>query len=69
MGNLSFSLLGRHYNYDAKAGLNSLTLKNRGTRYIRFKDGQLIEYNFASEEYSGSFWGPMKLEATGKMIF
>jgi len=29
----------------------------------------LIEYNFGSEEYSGSFWGPMKVEVTGKMYF
>lgn len=29
----------------------------------------MIEYNFASEEYCGSFWGPMKLEAMGRMVF
>lgn len=58
-----------YYNYEAKAGLNSLTLKNKGKRYIKFNSGQVVEYNFASEEYCGSFWGPMKLEAAGKMIF
>ena len=26
-------------------------------------------YNFASEEYSGSFWGAMKVEVKGKMKF
>jgi hypothetical protein len=36
---------------------------------MKFYDGQTIEYNFAAEEYSGSFWGAMKLEALGKMCF
>ncbi len=36
---------------------------------MEFSDGQLIEYNFGSEEYSGSFWGAMKVEVLGKMIF
>lgn len=67
-----------YYNYEANAGINSLALKNRGysnfnlylgNRVIQFKDGQKVEYNFASEEYCGSFWGTMKLEAKGKMIF
>ena len=58
-----------YYNYEAKAGLNSLTLKNRGKRYIKFKTGELLEYNFASEQYCGSFWGPMKVEVGGKMLF
>ena len=40
-----------------------------GKRFVQFHDGQKVEYNFASEEYCGSFWGPMKLEAKGKMIF
>lgn len=29
----------------------------------------MIEYNFASEEYCGNFWGPMKVEVLGKMVF
>ncbi|KAM3146116.1 hypothetical protein pb186bvf_001773 [Paramecium bursaria] len=56
-------------NYEAQARLNSLTLKNMGKRQIVFADGQLIEYNFAGEEYSGSFWGHMKVESKGKMTF
>lgn len=28
-----------------------------------------MQYNYASEEYSGSFWGAMKVEVKGKMKF
>lgn len=28
-----------YYNYDAKAGLNSLTILNKGKRYVEFPDG------------------------------
>lgn len=58
-----------YYNYEAKAGLNSLSLKNKGKRFIEFANGQKIQYNFACEEYSGSFWGPMKVECKGKITF
>ncbi|CAD8105315.1 unnamed protein product [Paramecium primaurelia] len=58
-----------YYNYEAKAGFNSLSLKNKGKRYLSFPGGDLIEYNFAGEEYSGSFWGPMKVECKGKINF
>ncbi|CAK72506.1 unnamed protein product (macronuclear) [Paramecium tetraurelia] len=58
-----------YYNYEAKAGVNSLSLRNKGKRFLQFADGELIEYNFAGEEYSGSFWGPMKVECKGKITF
>jgi len=28
-----------YYNYEAKAGLNSLSLKNKGKRFIEFANG------------------------------
>ena len=46
-----------------------MTLKNRGRRVIQFKDGSTVEYNFGAEEYCGSFWGPMKVEVKGKLLF
>ena len=52
----------RYYVYEAKAGLNSITLKNKGRRMIRFDDGTKIEYNFAYEQYSGTFMGTVKVE-------
>lgn len=53
---------GRYYVYEAKSGLNSITLKNHGKRFVTFKDGQKIEYNFAYENYSGTVMGTMKVE-------
>lgn len=32
-------LMYGNYNYESNAGLNSLKLKNRGSRHIKFKDG------------------------------
>lgn len=66
--NKSYRFYG-NYNYESHAGLNSLSLLNRGNRNIEFKDGQKIIYNFASEEYSGSFLGSMKIESKGQIQF
>ena len=52
-----------YYVYEAKAGLNSITLKNNGRRIIEFADDkQRVEYNFAYEQYSGTFMGVVKVE-------
>lgn len=37
---------GGYYCYEAKAGLNSVTMINKGRRHVKFYDGQTIEYNF-----------------------
>ena len=58
-----------NYNYESNASFNSLKLKNNGTRHIRFKDGQLISYNFAKEVFSGSFMGTMRVESKGVITF
>lgn len=59
-----------NYNQEVNAGLNSLKIKNRGSRAVRFaSDGQLITYNFAKEKYSGSFMGTMKVESKGLITF
>ncbi|KAL4471196.1 hypothetical protein ABPG72_007563 [Tetrahymena utriculariae] len=58
-----------HYVYETKAGMNSLTLKNTGSRTVIFKDGQKITYNFGEENYSGTFIGTLKLESKGTLTF
>ncbi|KAL4483593.1 hypothetical protein ABPG72_016874 [Tetrahymena utriculariae] len=62
-------LYSGYYLYEAKAGWNSLTLKNKGKRSIVFKDGQKINYNFGYEYYSGTFMGTMKHETLGQIDF
>lgn len=58
-----------YYCYEAKAGLNSITLLNKGKRKITFKDGQTINFNFPTEYYSGTFFGTTKQESLGIMTF
>ncbi|KRX07738.1 hypothetical protein PPERSA_05801 [Pseudocohnilembus persalinus] len=59
-----------NYNYSSKAYMNSLELLNSGSRNVYFKkDGQKITYNFAKETYSGIFWGALKIETKGQLIF
>lgn len=55
-------LHNRNYWYEASAGFNSITLKNKGRRTIHFSNGQRIDYNFAYEVYSGTIMGSMKVE-------
>lgn len=64
----SYKYYGR-YDYDAKAGLNSLTILNKGKRTVVFQDGQKINFDFPNELYSGTLMGTLKQESVGKMIF
>ncbi|CAD8212846.1 unnamed protein product [Paramecium pentaurelia] len=54
--------------YEAKAGLNSLTILNHGKRTIQFLDQKII-CTFSSEHYSGTFFGTMKNESQGALSF
>ncbi|EGR29503.1 oxysterol binding, putative [Ichthyophthirius multifiliis] len=58
-----------NYNYESNAGINSLQLKNKGNRQVKFYDGQTIKYNYVKEVYSGSFFGSMKVESKGSLSF
>ncbi|CAD8174672.1 unnamed protein product [Paramecium octaurelia] len=60
----SYKYFGNYW-YEASAGLNSITLKNKGKRTIIFNGGQRIDYNFAYELYSGTIMGSMKVETLG----
>ncbi|EGR28111.1 oxysterol binding, putative [Ichthyophthirius multifiliis] len=66
--NNSYKYYGR-YDYDAKAGLNSLSIYNKGQRSIIFNDGQKIDFDFPNEQYSGTLIGTLKQESIGKMVF
>lgn len=35
-----------YYAFEANAGLNSMTLTNKGKRWFEFKDGTRIDVNF-----------------------
>src|SRR5690606_11428179 len=56
-------------NFTSGAGMNSLKLTNKGKRYVEFKDGTKIFFNFCIEQYSNSFWGTLRHESTGEMTF
>lgn len=67
--NKSYTFYG-YYLYDANAGLNSLTLKNKGKRRIIFNsDKQIIDFDYGYESYTGTFWGTMKHETLGSIEF
>ena len=46
-----------------------MTIKNKGKRLIKFKDGQIIKFNFTKEVFSGTFMGKMRAESEGELNF
>jgi|JI6StandDraft_1071083.scaffolds.fasta_scaffold13260_6 hypothetical protein len=54
-----------HYHYEAKAGLNSMTLTNKGFRTLEFANGDKIKANFSRDTFSGVFLGTMRSEVIG----
>jgi hypothetical protein len=56
-------------NFISNAGLNSLKVINRGKRFVEFKDGTIISYNFCYEMYSNSFWGILRHESLGEITY
>jgi hypothetical protein len=56
-------------NFSSNAGLNSLTVRNKGKRIIEFPDGTIIEYSFCYESYSNTFWGTFRHESLGDIIY
>lgn len=55
--------------FSSSAGFNSLTVYNKGKRSVCFKDGTRIEFGFVKEVYCNSFFGEMKLESIGEILF
>lgn len=58
-----------YYLVEGRAGLNSVTILNKGRRAIQFKDGQKIEFDFPDELYSGTFFGQLRQESINKLTF
>ena len=56
-------------NFSSSAGLNSLKVTNKGKRQVEFNDGTKIEYNFCYESYSNSFWGTLRHESLGEIVY
>ena len=61
-----------YYLVEAKAGLNSLQIINKGKRHITFNNShshQKITFNFPNDFFSGTFFGTTRLETLSKIIF
>jgi len=56
-------------NYSAGAGFNSVKVHNKGKRVIEFPDGGKIQFSFGTEEYNNSFFGTIRHEAIGEIVF
>lgn len=60
----SYRYIG-YYAFEANAGLNSMTLTNKGRRWFQFSDGTRIDVNFNKETFAGVFMGSLRSEAIG----
>lgn len=64
----SYEFFGFH-EFKAKLSKNSLTMKNEGPNNIKFKDGQLITYQYPGNKVSGLIWGEKQVSIEGSMMF
>lgn len=55
--------------FTSSAGFNSLRVDNKGKRIVEFKDKTKIMFNFCYEAYSNSFWGTLRHESLGEILF
>ena len=58
-----------YYAFEATAGLNSMTLTNKGKRKFEFRNGDSIDVNFGKETFAGVFLGSLRSEALGGVTF
>ena len=58
-----------YFSFTSSAFINSVKLRNNGKRYIKFKDGTYINFNYSIDEYSNTFVGNFIHESLGEMIF
>lgn len=49
-----------YYDFEAKAGLNSGMLMNKGKRWIQFKSGERYVISFLNVKYEGVFMGTLR---------
>jgi hypothetical protein len=66
--NKSYKYYG-YSNFSTGAWMNSFKLTNKGKRFVEFKDGTTIMYNFCYELYSNTFWGVMRHESLGETLY
>jgi hypothetical protein len=62
----------KYYGYSlfsSSAGFNSLKVINKGKRFVEFKDGSKIEFNFCEENFGNCFWGTVNLQSLGILSF
>lgn len=63
--------------FGSSAGLNSVTVSNKGRRFVQFPDGVKFEFDFfkvsiiliIKETFSNSFWGILKHETHGEVVY
>jgi hypothetical protein len=58
-----------HCNFGAGAGFNSVKVNNKGKRMIEFPDGGKIHFTFCNEIYNNSFFGTIRQESIGDIVF
>jgi hypothetical protein len=66
--NNSFKFSGFSH-FTSSAGLNSLKLNNKGKRTIELNDGTKVLTTFCNEIYSNTFFGTVRHESVGEIIF
>ena len=66
--NNNFKLTG-YSHFTSGAGLNSLKVYNKGKREFSFPDGTKITSNFCHEIYNNTFFGTVRHESLGEMVF
>ncbi len=54
-----------YYDFEAKAGLNSGKLVNRGKRYLELSTGEKYELGFTNVQYEGVFLGTLRESTIG----
>jgi len=55
--------------FAAGAGINSVSVKNKGKRTVEFADGQSITWNYCEESFNNTFFGTIRQESTGTITF
>jgi hypothetical protein len=57
------------YDFSAHAGLNSISLVNKGFKTYEFPNGDQIYVSCSKDKYSGVFLGTLRTELAGSIVF
>jgi hypothetical protein len=59
-----------YLDFTTNAWFNSMTLTNKGSRTVEFKNNKSrIKFNYSVDQYSNTFWGVFRHESVGEMEF